>query len=55
MKQLVMLVSAALVLGFSATSYAQGYTKCQTVNGTIIVVSGYLCPPGTIYLGPGLR
>lgn len=34
---------------------AQGYTKCRTINGTIIVVSGYTCPPGTIYVGPGFH
>ena len=32
---------------------AYQYSKCRTVQGTIIVVSGYQCPPGTVWIGMG--
>lgn len=40
------------VLGLIGTpSFAQTYSKCRTINGTVIVVSGPSCPSGTIWEG----
>jgi hypothetical protein len=51
------ILAAALVLVGASLSSAQAqngvYTKCKTVNGSIIVVKGSSCPAGTIYVGPG--
>lgn len=27
------------------------YTKCRTVQGNIIIVQGYSCPAGTVFVG----
>jgi hypothetical protein len=47
-----MITLALLVSGIAQQSAAQTvYSKCRTVNGTVIVVSGMQCPMGTVWVG----
>lgn len=35
----------------SAIAQSSIYSKCRTINGTVIVVQGNRCPSGTLWLG----
>lgn len=38
-------------LGSYAIAQSSIYSKCRTINGTIIVVQGNRCPSGTLWVG----
>ena len=49
------LILAALLAVAASTAAvpasAQTYSKCQTIQGNIIIVAGMQCPTGTIWVG----
>jgi len=47
MKAIIATVMAMSFVAFVPTAQATVYSKCKTPNGTIIVVEGPVCPPGT--------
>jgi len=51
----VALLLMLIAIAFTSEAMAQTgtYTKCKTVNGSIIVVNGPTCPAGTYWIGPG--
>ena len=51
MKTLIAFLFAIAISTIAAPVSAQNFIKCKTINGTIIVVQGWICPPGTIFVG----
>jgi hypothetical protein len=53
MKFALMLASSLTFAFFSPITQAQnGLSKCKTAQGTIVIVQGNTCPPGTYWIGP---
>jgi hypothetical protein len=56
MKKIVFTVLACVSfagIGGAGQANSVGYVKCRTVQGNIIIVQGYTCPAGTVYVGIG--
>jgi hypothetical protein len=51
----ILLLAMLITVAFTTDAMAQTgtYTKCKTLNGSVIVVNGSTCPAGTIWIGPG--
>ena len=47
MKAVLSTIMAMSFMVFAPTTQAAVYSKCKTPQGTIIVVEGPVCPPGT--------
>jgi hypothetical protein len=44
-------ICAASALTAPVQAQVGVYTKCRTVQGNIIIVQGYSCPAGTVFVG----
>ncbi len=47
MKSIVATIMALSFVAFAPTTQAAVYSKCRTPQGSIIIVEGPVCPPGT--------
>ncbi len=50
----LIIIASAMTLSILTTpvAVASGYIRCETPNGSILVIQGTTCPPGTVYDGP---